>query len=161
MRFRYIVALYDLTPDQSHIAVPETAEKMLMKMKCDLVGSDDLVAIYVPEKVKEPHRPANKRGRVVGGVRLVPMPEGRSIRDYFFPEWDPSPRWPIGWPCCVAYAPTIEQCPMLRSIVEPIHGPDSFRPYARRLRNGPVELDRKVADRLDEWFADLPIAPNR
>lgn len=156
MRFRYLAPLYGFSSDQTHIAVPDLGEAKLLQMAHDLVGSDDLVAIYIPEGTEEVYQPGNRRGRVVGGVRLVPMPKGRSIRDYFFHDWDGSLRWPVGWPCRPVYAPAVEECPVLRSIVDAVHGPNSFQPYVARLQSGPFSLDRRVADRLDAWFGAFP-----
>jgi hypothetical protein len=157
MRFRYLTALYGLRPNQTHIAVPELGEERLHQMAADLVASEDLVAIYVPLGTEEDYRPGNMRGRVVGGVRLVPMPKGKSTRDYFFDDLDGSPRWPVGWPCRVVYAPAVEECPLLRSIVDAAHKPNSFQPYVSRLKRALFQVDRKVADRLDAWFTRFPV----
>ena len=153
MRFRYLQPLYGFGPDLTHVAVPHVAEEKLLEMAHDLVGSDDLVAIYIPEGTEEVYRPGNRRGRVAGAVQLVPMPDGGGISDYFFRDWDDSLRWPIGWPCRVVYAPPVEECPVLRSIVDAVHGPNSFQPYVSRLQKGPFVMDRKVADKLEAWFA--------
>jgi hypothetical protein len=48
MKIRYLEAMYGLGPEQTHIAVPTDAEKRLARMAKDLVGTDDLIAIYVP-----------------------------------------------------------------------------------------------------------------
>jgi hypothetical protein len=152
LRFRYLAPLYDFSPNQSHIGAPARGEAKLREMACCLVGSDDLVAIYIPETTEAVYRPGNKRGRVVGGVQLVQKPEDRDIRDYQFKD-DPSLRWPFGWPCRAVYAPPVEECPMLRDIV----GPNSFRTYVGRLRHGPFELDDpEVAKKLEAWFARFP-----
>jgi len=50
-------------------------------MARELVGQPGLVAIYIPEGRQGVYEPGSKRGRVVGGVRLTAMPEGRRIED--------------------------------------------------------------------------------
>jgi hypothetical protein len=155
MRFRYLVCLYGLYSHQCHIAVPDKAEKKLRGMADDLVGSDDLVAIYIPEGTAEVYQPGNGRGRVVGGVQLLPMPEDRGIRDYFFRDWDESLRWPIGWPCRVIYSPPVDKCPVLRSMVDTIYGPNNLKSYVGQLRDGPLKLSHEFGDRLDAWFARI------
>jgi hypothetical protein len=152
MRFRYLTALYGFSANQSHIAVPDLGEKKLCEMGNDLAGGDDLVAIYIPEGTEDVYHPGNKRGRVVGAVRLLLMSEDQSIRDYFFDDWDGSRRWPIGWPCRVVYAPPVEECPRLRTIVDAVFEPNSFGPYVGQLLRGPFRLDRKVANKLEAWF---------
>lgn len=91
-------------------------------------------------------------GRVVGAVRLLPMPSDRTIADYFYHDLDGSLRWPVGWPCEAIYAPPVEECVYLRTVIDLLYGPRSFAPYAKRFQNGPFRLESKVAAKLMEYF---------
>ena len=159
MRFRYIEPLYGFDANQSHIAVPETAIGALRTMVDDLLGTDDLIAIYIPEGTDDVYQPGAMRGRVVGAVRLLPKPPGKGMRDYFFRDWDGSLRWPLGWPCKAVYAPLVAECPVLRSLVDELFGPNDFQPYVARFQNGPFELDHKMATKLDKLFSRFPQLP--
>jgi len=114
MGFRYIQSLYDYEPGIRHIAVPERGKEKLRSMTDNLSGTDDLVAIYIPEGTEKVYEPGDKRGRVMGGVRLRPMPRGKAIGDYFYKDWVGTMRWPLGWPCKAVYAPEVSECPHLR-----------------------------------------------
>lgn len=157
--FRYIEPLYGYDAAQTHIAVPETAEKTLRAMVSDLRDTDDLIAIYIPQGTDDVYQPGAMRGRVVGGVRLLPMPHGKAMRDYNYRDWDGSIRWPLGWPCKAVYAPPISQCPVLRTFVDKLFGPNDFQPYVARFQNGPFKLDARMAAELDRWFAQFPRLP--
>lgn len=148
MEFRWIEPLFGFDADISHIAVPNNAEKRLDAMAADLAGSENLIAIYIPEGTEEIYKPGASRGRVVGAVRLLAMPSANTTADYFHRDWDDSLRWPVGWPCEVVYAPPTDDCPYLRSIVDRLHGPGSFGPYVGRFKHGPFELDPRVAREL-------------
>jgi len=88
------------------------------------------------------------------------MPAGKTIQDFFHLDLDGSPRWPIGWPCEVVYAPAVEQCPVLRSLVDKLHGPNAFQPYVARFHKGPFRLDMKMANELTKWLSNFaPIQP--
>lgn len=113
MRFRWIEPLYGFEAGIDHIAVPGNAEGALHEMAEELVGTDGLIAIYVPEGTEEVYEPGEMRGRVVGAVQLLPMPGDRKITDYFYEDWDGTLRWPVGWPCRAVYAPPVEDCPVL------------------------------------------------
>lgn len=153
MRFRYIEPMFGFGADQKHVCVPHGADQLLQDMASDLVGTDDLIAIYVPEGTGDVYGAQAMRGKVVGGVRLLPMPDGKTIRDYFYRDWDGSLRWPVGWPCEAVYAPPVEQCPTLRGLVELLHGPESFKPYVARFQKGPFELDGRMAKELEKRFS--------
>lgn len=149
--FRFLTPLYGFSSGIRHVAVVQEAEKQLRDMGA-LVGSNHLVAIYVPEGTEDVYQPGNRRGRVVGSVKLKAMPPDKTIGDFFEKDWDGSLRWPIGWPCEAVHSPTPGNCPTLRSLVVEVHGPNAFNPYVRRLRNGPIELDQKMAKKLEKWF---------
>lgn len=149
MRFRYIEPMFGFEAGQTHICVPQGADDALRNMSDDLVGSDDLIAIYIPQGTHDVYEVNDMRGKVVGAVRLLPMPPGKTTADYFYKDWDGSLRWPVGWPCEAVYAPPIDQCPMLRSLVELLFGPDNFKAYVARFQRGPFELDGRMAKELD------------
>jgi hypothetical protein len=85
MRFRYITPLYGFDADLDHIGCPENAEQALLRMAEEMAGTQDIVAIYIPEGTNEAYQPGNMRGRVVGGVKILIMPADRTIRDFFIP----------------------------------------------------------------------------
>ncbi len=152
MRIRYIHPLYDFDAGITHVAVPEIGLNSLRGMAQNLVGTNDLAAIYIPEGTSEAYSERNKHGRVVGTASLLPMPPGHSESDYYYDDpIETVRRWPFGWPCKAVHSPPIEQCPYLRGLVERIHGPD-FRPYVARFQFGPFELDRRMSDTLAEYF---------
>jgi hypothetical protein len=156
MRFRWIEPMYGFKVENGHVAVPANAEAALREMAGELAGTDDLVGIYVPEGTDEVYEVGAMRGRVVGAVRLLPMPEDKSIEDYFFKDWDDSLRWPIGWPCAPVYGPPVEDCPVLRTQVEYVFGTEAFGSYVARFQHGPFRLEPKMADRLGDLFEDFP-----
>ena len=155
MAFRYLEPMYGFSAEQTHVAVSDGAQKKLLQMADALLGTDDLIAIYIPEGTEEVYQVGNMRGRVVGAVRLIDMPPGNEIEDYYFEDWDGTRRWPVGWPCTVVYAPPVQDCPTLRTLVDQYHGRNSFQPYVARLQYGPVELDPPVAKALEAWFDRL------
>jgi hypothetical protein len=159
MHFRYIEPLYGFDAGTTHICVPETAVEILRTMVDELLGTGDLIGIYIPEGTEEVYRPGAMRGRIVGAVRLVAKPHGKAMRDYFYKDWDGTLRWPIGWPCKAVYAPPVEQCPVLRSLVDMLFGPNDFHPYVSRFQNGPFALDRRMASELDRRFSSFPQLP--
>src|SRR5207249_1236657 len=115
------------------------------------------VAIYIPEGTAEAYEPGDKRGRVVGGVQLLPMPRGKVMRDYFYKDWDGTMRWPLGWPCKAVYAPEVSQCRHLRSLVEEIWShPNFFQLFVARFQLGPFTIEHRMADKLDRLFAQFP-----
>lgn len=152
-RFRYIEALFGFAPDQSHICVPAGADHPLERMVDDVLGTKELIAIYIPAGTADVYKVNEMRGRVVGAVRLLPMPKGRTTADYSYKDWDGTLRWPIGWPCEAVYAPPVDQCPLLKPIVEMLFGPDLFRTYTARFQQGPFPLESNVARELEKRFA--------
>src|SRR5437870_4042093 len=97
--FKWIEAVYGAPkPGEdnfTHIAVPDTARSALQEMAGELVGTNGLIALYVPEGTEDIYDVAAKRGRVICAVRLVPMPPNRKVEDYFYTDKkDGSRRWP-------------------------------------------------------------------
>src|SRR3974377_1668492 len=95
---RYIEPLYGFDPNtMDHIAVGDnaTARTMLLRMGQELPGTDRLIEIYIPESTDDAYQPGLQAGRVVGAVRLPPMPPNRTITDYFHRDLDGSLRWPV------------------------------------------------------------------
>jgi len=65
-------------------------------MTADILGSDNLVAIYIPNGTDEVWNPGEMRSRSVGAVKLLPMPKGKKMEDYPRYDWDgKTVRWPI------------------------------------------------------------------
>ena len=151
---RYIGPLYGFGPDIDHIAVGDNAKARttLSEMGQELPGTDRLIAIYIPESTDEAYQPGLQSGRVVGAVRLLPMPLDRAITDYFYRDVDGSLRWPFGWPCEAIYAPPVEECVYLRTVVDMVFGPRSFAPYVKRFQTGPFRLEPRVAAELMRYF---------
>ena len=152
---RWITPLYGFGSDCEHIGVPENARRALagnVKRTCWARG---LVAIYIPEGTEDIYEPGEMRGRVVGAVRLVKMPSGRKMEDYYYADWDGSRRWPIGWPCKPVYAPDVSKCPVLREHIEHLFGPGSFGSYVSRFQHGPFRLESSVRERLNRDFAQF------
>ena len=137
----------------THIGLFGSARPSLIKMAAQLVGTDGLVALYLPEGTDDNYQPGKRRGRVIGAVKLCEMPEVRRVEDYFYNDpVDGTRRWPIGWPCRQVYAPDIEKCPVLREYVEAEDW--GFKSYLSRLhQKGPIELEPKIRDRLNRDFA--------
>ena len=133
---RWLTAVYRAPEDRTSIGAPKTAHAKLSEMAGELVGTSGLVALYVPEGTDDVYDPGGKRGRVIGVVQLVSMPEGGKMEDYYHDDLDGSRRWPIGWPCKLICVPPVDQCPKLRDHVELLHGTGSFRGYVSRLQQG-------------------------
>jgi hypothetical protein len=164
MRFRWIEPLYGFGKDQHHIAVPETARAKLLQMGNALAGKENLVAIYIPEGTEDVYEPGNKRGRIVGAVRLLNMPQDKHIEDFAIydwdqndanTDWDGSARWPIGWPCRVVLAPSPEQCPTLRTLVEMVHPAATFGSYVAAFQHGPFVLSLDMERAIARWMIRL------
>jgi hypothetical protein len=154
MRFRYIAAQCGFGRHFDHIAVPASAEKILTEISDALVGTDDLLAIYIPKNTQAGYPADDMRGKVVGGVSLVNMPTGKGINDYFCDDLEKRRRWPIGWPCVAVLRPPVDECPSLEYLVEMYHGSNSSS-YAARLCDGPIQLDWAVSNGLSRWFTRL------
>ena len=157
--FRWIEAVYGAPKPErenlTHIAVPDTARLALQEMASDLVGTDGLVALYVPVGTEDVYSPGAKRGRIICAVQLVAMPPDKKVEDYFYNDWDGSRRWPIGWPARLIYSPPIAECPILREHVETLFGSGSFSSYTARFQHGPFELEPAMRERLNADFGQF------
>ncbi len=157
MRIRWIEPLYGFSgPDQTHIAVAESASRNLHRMKDELLGTDNLIAIYVPESTPVNYDAQHLLGLVIGAVRLLEMPPNRSIRDYAFTNWEGELQWPIGWPCQTVLAVPPERAPRLRDLVA-VHMPRvrSFGDYAAQFQSGPFQLAFEMQNALMGVMRDL------
>jgi hypothetical protein len=150
---RWISPHYGFSATFDHIGAPENARAALQAMAADLVGSSGLVAIYIPEGTEDVCQAIGMRGRVVGAVKLLPMPPGRHIEDFFYNDWDGTRRWPIGWPCQAVYAPPVAECPALREHVETLFGAGSFGGYVSQFQRGPFSLVAAMRERLNRDFS--------
>ncbi len=150
----WLQALCRFGEDCGHIAVPEMGLARLREMADEIVESNDLVAIYVPEGPATAYESEEKLGRVVGTVKLVPMPFGRSEHDYQCPDpMDQYLRWPYGWPCRVVHAPQPHQCPLLSDLVKEAYGPGAaFRPFVAPLCYAPMRLVAEMSRILERYF---------
>ena len=144
--------------ERYHIAVPPKAREKLIEMSDELVGTEDLVALYVPVSTDASYLPEGMRGRIIGTAQLVPMPPGRRVEDYFICYLlDGSRRWPYGWPCRV-----VDRLPEFHYIelkphVETLVGPGSFPSYMKQLHVGPFKLDEYMQERLNADLASTRI----
>lgn len=149
----YITPAYGFDDQITHIGAPENAREKLQHMGDDIAGTPQLVAVYIPLGTDAAYQVGNEAlGRVVGTVKLLPMPEGKTINDYTYKDLDGTLRWPVGWPCKAVHAPEVSECPSLRSIVDMVHGFDSFQPYTSQFQHGPFKLDLKVKQQIETWF---------
>jgi hypothetical protein len=139
----------------THVAVPGNARPPLLDMVGELVGTNGLVALYVPEGTEDVYKPGPMRGRVICAVQLVAMPPGKRLEDYFYDDWDGSRRWPIGWPARLIYSPPIAECPTLRDHVQTLYGSGSFGGYVARFQHGSFPLEQAMRERLNRDFAQF------
>jgi hypothetical protein len=151
---RWLQARYRFGEDCRQISVPETGLTRIREMADELMGTDGLVAIYITDAPAKAYDLVEKLGRVVGTVQLVPLPSGRSERDY--QDRDPIDgyrAWPYGWPCRVVHAPAPQQCPLLSDLVKEVYGPGApFLPFVAPLRYAPMRLDQKMSRALERYF---------
>jgi hypothetical protein len=139
----------------THIAVPTTGRAKLEEMADELVRTEGMVALYVPEGTEDVYQPGQKRGRIIGVVQLLPMPSDKTVEDYFYNDWDGTRRWPYGWPARLVSSPSIAECPTLREHVESLFKPGSFGGYVKRFQLGPFRLEPAMRNRLNRDFARL------
>jgi hypothetical protein len=155
-RVRFIHPMYSFGADYTHIAVPrgEAPLAALRNMQQELEGTEDLIAIYIPESTLEHYDSSDREhGRIVALVRLAPMPQGRSEEDYGYPDWDSTDRWPHGWPCTVVRMLQPAEQPTLRGLVEIYHPSVAYVNYVARLQIMPIRLDGDpIGDELTRRF---------
>ncbi len=152
----WMLSMYGFNADTGHIAVPEKAENRLNTMVNELLRTKKLFAIYIPQGTLIGHHPGHSRGRLAGVARLKELPPGKSMRDYSSLDLDGTLRWPLGWPCEAVYAPPADETPMLRSIIEPLHGIGSFSDYVAQFKFGPFRLSPQVASEIAKAFDRFP-----
>jgi hypothetical protein len=139
--------------ERYHIAVPPMAREKLIEMSNELVGTEDLVALYVPVSTEANYLPEGMRGRIIATAELLPMPPDRRVEDYSIRYLlDESLRWPFGWPCRVVDRLQKSQYIELKPHVETLVGLGSFPSYMKQLHVGPFKLDEFMQERLN---ADL------
>ncbi len=156
---RWIEAVFGpMRPDREkldHICVPEIGRAALLEMADELVGTDGLVAFYMPEGTEEIYQPGSERGRVICAVQLIAKPPEKRLEDYSCRDWDGSLRWPIGWPARAVYVCPEGQCPSLREHVESEFGAGSFGGYTARFQRGPFRLESAMRERLNADFSEF------
>lgn len=153
MKVAYLNGQYGFPAGFDHIAGPRGAARTIDEMGARLVASGELVGIYIPESAEGIVATPMQRGRIVGLVRLAPMPSGQTPRDYCYALGDPKPHWPVGWPCEVVHAPPAPQCPFLRDLVlrAKISGMD-FQTVVGILHRGPFRVPVKFGDIIAKAF---------
>ncbi len=154
MGFKWIDTLFWFNPKLERIAVVPQGLANLKTMADDLEGTGDLLAVYVPAGADHPMVISETRGRVVGAVRLVRMPHGKTTADYA--DKDPATgevRWPHGWPCEVVYCPPPNQCPLLSDLLAKLDPPKRLDELTIRFRAGPIHLNSRLAAILDDAFS--------
>lgn len=144
-------------PLSYQISVPRSGRRNLQEMADELVGTECLVALYVPESTESIYAPGQRQGRVIALAELDSMSPGERLEDYPFPDLNGLERWPIGWPCRIVCKPPEAECPSLREHVESSFGARSFAGYVYRLQQGPFRLDSKIRSRLIRDFAEFQI----
>lgn len=106
-----------------------------------IAGRDLACGIYVPLSAPEEWGGKALRGRIVGAIRLPPMPAGRGMEDFPYLDRDGRPRWPYGWPCEVVRVLPLHECRRLRDLMFEAFGDDiGFPALASRFQFGPVPL---------------------
>ena len=159
MKVRWLLAHYGFSSKHSHIAVPANARGKLMQMVGKMSGTDDLVGIYVPEGADDVYEAGAMKGRIVGAVRLLPMPPGKRPEDYFYHDIlqtpNETPRWPFGWPCAVVLNINPESITTLRTLVCMAHPRTSFGAYAVQFQQGPLELGFEMSMNVNNELIDL------
>ncbi|RYD70544.1 MAG: hypothetical protein EOP84_26510, partial [Verrucomicrobiaceae bacterium] len=102
MKITHLKAMFGLDPSEGHVSTPKGTEGQFLRVARQIQGhADQLLAIYVPESTRPVYCSPEFIGRVVGAVRLLPLPAGREPQDYNFLDFDGTNRWPVGWPCKV------------------------------------------------------------
>ena len=151
----WIAPAFGFGDDIEHLGAPETARASLLEIGNTLVGTDELVAIYIPESTEDVYQVSSMRGRIVGAVRMIEMPNGDSVDDYYYNDWDGTRRWPIGWPCEAVYAPSVDESPVFREHIEHLFGDGNFGPYVSRFQRGPFMLEQQARDCLNRDFSEF------
>jgi hypothetical protein len=155
---RWITAAYGTATNRTHIAVQASARTLVLEMARELAGTTGLVAVYVPEGTPDEYKTADhRRGRVIEVVKLLPLPPGRKLEDYFYENVEKKRQWPIGLPCKQVCAPPVADCPFLRDIFESHYGKSQFGSYTAKFKHlGPFRLDDKMRASLNAVFGRLP-----
>ncbi len=155
MKVSYVNGQHGFPAGFDHIAAPRSAARTIEEMGSRLVASGELVGIYIPETAEGIVATPMQRGRIIGLVRLLPMPSGLTPRDYYYPLGDPNPHWPVGWPCEVVHAPPAAQCPFLRDLVlqAKIPGMD-FQTVAGILHRGPFRVPVMFGEIIAKVFSE-------
>ena len=161
MKITHIKAMFGLDPSERCVSTPERTEKQFLRIARQIQGHEDqLLAIYVPETTLPVYCAPEFTGRVVGAVRLLPLPVGSVPEDYNFLDFDGTNRWPIGWPCEVVAAPPVTKCPRLRDLVAAELPQYTFAQYTAMFSHGPFALQDKLARRLEAALLSQEMRPS-
>lgn len=161
MEITHLKAMFGLDPSEGYVSTPRGTEGQFLRVARQIQGhADQLLAIYVPETTRPVYCSPEFIGRVVGAVRLLPLPEGREPQDYNFLDFDGTNRWPVGWPCEVVAAPPVTKCPRLKDLVAAVFPQYTFAQYTARLEHGPFPLEKKMARRLEAVLLSQEMRPS-
>jgi hypothetical protein len=159
-KIQWIAAVYGLTDPatgglRDRIGVPASGHKYLLELIDHSIRHDSLVALYLPQNTPIEYPTEGKRGRIIGLTSVCPIPKGKQVEDYAFPDTHDNKKWPIGFPCEIVCCPDRPDCPDLREIVEASGDVRTFRNYTKMLRDGPVQVSSFLQAALGEHFARL------
>jgi hypothetical protein len=145
-----ISPVFGYAPTEDRFCLTEQCQARLLEIGRRLTVDDiasGLVAIYVVERPESEYNDdPSTFGRVVALVRPLPMPPGKTIKDY------PSgcqhlkgnslvDRWPIGWPSAVEFFSN-HGGPVLRHVVQTATGRSDYGTFVYPLLQGPIDLMR-------------------
>lgn len=152
MGIKWITSLYGFDADIKHFSVPRGGKKGLLDMYAEMQGSKHTVAIYIPLKTPPVHKKSRKsKGKIVGLVRVLPLPAGKGVDDYPTPDYFENKSYPYGLPCEVALAPDVEKCEMLRKAID-IVGEYDLAAFASALHARPMRIGHDLRKVLDEFY---------
>jgi hypothetical protein len=159
MRVRWIIPLYDFPPGISQFCLPDKFRRKLTEL-AGLADSDDLLAAYVTKSlgyIDEPDLRIDNylsayRGRIAGLMRVLPLPAGGRVEDYYEHDWDDATRvrWSIGLPAQAVRRAAPDACPEISVVFE------QNKLAMPNLNEGPVELAGVMAPISSYLLQRLP-----
>ena len=137
--------VFRLDPRGDRFCTNAQGQRNLAQLGGRLAGTPELVGLCTTEGVEPGCQPeAAPAGRVVALVRMLPMPQGRTMRDYASGCMATCvgiavDQWRFGWPSVTVFV-SPDGGPVLREAVELVIGRSSFADLAAGFENGPVDL---------------------
>jgi len=134
----WLKPLYGFT-GRKVVSATRVGRAHLIAMGRDIAGTDVGVAIYITSGARGFGDEAC-RGRIIGTYWLAPLPAGKAVEDYPFPDVDGRPRWPVGWPLETARTVKLPQgrAPELKPLVVEACGPAAWRRMAATFQGGGI-----------------------